>query len=550
MFNRFKTQWRASIKNMKKRPWQFASIPVMAGIVGYVTNYVGVSMLFYPIEWTGVPFKRWPDQPLGLIGWQGIVPAKRVEMATTMVDVTLTRLLKISEVFEKLNPTSMAEILAAPIKEVIYAGMLPIPIVNYFLQAVSAEVIDKIESLVSIKDIVVLGMTRDPAMLGQFFQRVGSKELEFLVNSGTYFGFLLGLLQMVQWMIFPANWTLPLGGAVVGFVTNWIALKMVFEPVEPVQIGPFVMQGMFLKRQKEVSAEFSTYLANNVLTSREIWKSILTGEHSKDFEKIISRNVPFLTSSMIDAIMQSLHQLLLGDFDGAASHSDQAIAQDGTNAPVTDRPEQPHAATASSSALLPNGEVDDMSPQKDSTQHHPLHTYIDHALEMDATLVDRMLRLTPAEFERVLHPIFEEDELTLIAAGGVLGLMAGGMQWFINVALDKREAARLQIIQLEKSVYTVAVAAKETVVKAGSLTTETVTEVRQKVKTILPQTAAKVCSAVDTLSTKTAVKVGEKVGKILPQAIGILPAVKTSSSSRFVMLRPLLMFVPAIVRKR
>lgn len=39
----------------------------------------------------------------------------------------------------------------------------------------------------------------------------------------------------------------------MGYVTNWIALKWIFEPLNPVQVGPFVLQGMFLKRQLEVS---------------------------------------------------------------------------------------------------------------------------------------------------------------------------------------------------------------------------------------------------------------------------------------------------------
>ena len=36
--------------------------------------------------------------------------------------------------------------------------------------------------------------------------------------------------------------------------------------------------------------------------------------------------------------------------------------------------------------------------------------------------------MSPAKFERVLHPIFEQDELTLIIAGGVLGFLAGLIQ--------------------------------------------------------------------------------------------------------------------------
>ena len=43
-------------------------------------------MIFYPLEYGGVPLKRWPNQPLGLIGWQGIVPAKVTARVMTCGD--------------------------------------------------------------------------------------------------------------------------------------------------------------------------------------------------------------------------------------------------------------------------------------------------------------------------------------------------------------------------------------------------------------------------------------------------------------------------------
>ena len=62
MFNNFRRKWQSAVKRMKARPWQFGTIPVMAAAVGYVTNYIGVQMLFYPLEWTGVPIRRWEGQ--------------------------------------------------------------------------------------------------------------------------------------------------------------------------------------------------------------------------------------------------------------------------------------------------------------------------------------------------------------------------------------------------------------------------------------------------------------------------------------------------------
>eukprot|EP00957_Ditylum_brightwellii_P045790 3473732-Ditylum_brightwellii.AAC.1 len=43
-----------------------------------------------------------------------------------------------------------------------------------------------------------------------------------------------------------------------------------------------------------------------------------------------------------------------------------------------------------------------------------------------------MEAMTSRQFERVLHPIFEEDELTLILSGAALGFIAGFIQQCIS----------------------------------------------------------------------------------------------------------------------
>lgn len=46
-------------------------------------------------------------------------------------------------------------------------------------------------------------------------------------------------------------------------------------------------------------------------------------------------------------------------------------------------------------------------------------------------LYQRMSRLSPESFERLLHPVFEEDEWKLIVVGGVLGAAIGAVQMFV-----------------------------------------------------------------------------------------------------------------------
>jgi uncharacterized membrane protein YheB (UPF0754 family) len=185
----------------------------------------------------------------------------------------------------------MATLLAPSVRSAVFGGWIPSPILHFFLKKTSKDVIKNIENIVNIKTLVVKGMCTDPTILGAFFQKVAYKELSFLVDSGLGFGFILGICQMVQWMLWPTKWSLPIGGALVGYVTNWIALKMIFEPLNPVPVGPFVFQGLFLKRLKEVAAEFCSFISMNILNSHQIWQTMLVGPRAQEFKELIARNV-------------------------------------------------------------------------------------------------------------------------------------------------------------------------------------------------------------------------------------------------------------------
>lgn len=57
-----------------------------------------------------------------------------------------------------------------------------------------------------------------------------------------------------------------------------------------------------------------------------------------------------------------------------------------------------------------------------------VESYAEDAMNVRNTLVDRMQRLSPEEFEGMLRPAFKEDEWSLIIVGAVLGFLVGEMQ--------------------------------------------------------------------------------------------------------------------------
>ena len=86
------------------------SIPLTSAIVGWITNFMAVKMMFYPIEFVGFrPF----------FGWQGLIPAKRKEMAEIEVELVLGKLLSVEELAARLDPDELTKSVERRLKQVI-----------------------------------------------------------------------------------------------------------------------------------------------------------------------------------------------------------------------------------------------------------------------------------------------------------------------------------------------------------------------------------------------------------------------------------------------
>lgn len=105
---------------------------------------------------------------------------------------------------------------------------------------IMAELKTNLEHMCDLKDMVITNLTRDKILLNGIFQEVGHAEFKFIGRSGIYFGGLFGIAQMFVWMFFQYWWLLPAFGLAVGYVTNWLALKMIFNPKEIFRLGHFV----------------------------------------------------------------------------------------------------------------------------------------------------------------------------------------------------------------------------------------------------------------------------------------------------------------------
>ena len=82
------------------------------------------------------------------------------------------------------------------------------------------------------------------------------------------------------WVAFPSWWLLPLAGFFVGYITNFLALKLIFEPRQPINILGFEYQGLFIKRQMEFALSFAEVVSEKVLHIQSVLEGNGRGMHT------------------------------------------------------------------------------------------------------------------------------------------------------------------------------------------------------------------------------------------------------------------------------
>lgn len=66
----------------------------------------------------------------------------------------------------------------------------------------------------------------------------------------------------------------PLICALIGWLTNYLAVKMLFHPRRPVPILGWTLQGIFPKRQKELAARLGELVENELISHEDIQKAV------------------------------------------------------------------------------------------------------------------------------------------------------------------------------------------------------------------------------------------------------------------------------------
>lgn len=389
------------------RHWPlYVSIPVVAALIGYGTKLVAIRMMFQPVEFIGVrPF----------FGWQGIVPKRAARMASIACDTMTEQLIKPAEVVARLDAERIAQEIRKPLQAAVedivreVAGhyqpglweSLPVSVQRLVIQRVQNEsphmvkavlelIKSDVDTVFDLKAMVVTSLVKDKRLLNRIFQEAGAQEFTFISRSGLVFGGLIGVIQMIAWVLFKFPPIMPVFGLFTGWFTDWLALRMIFYPLEPKRYFGVQWQGLFLKRRAEVAEAYGALIAKEIITPHNVIEAILRGPLSDRVLALIQRQLDVEIGRAANVAKPLLVFAI-----GSRRYQDVKLA-----------------ISEQIMARLPE------------TMRY-IEDYATDAMDIRNVLVARMKELSPEEFEQLLRPAFQQDEWILIATGAALGFLVG-----------------------------------------------------------------------------------------------------------------------------
>jgi uncharacterized membrane protein YheB (UPF0754 family) len=414
---------------LKQSTVALITIPLFTGVIGYVTNWTGVLMLFYPVHFKGVRSKtlaslakvlprrlqQIPGVMLGGIGWQGIVPSRAAKMGSLAVDAGIAKLGTPGEYWKQFDPDEMSRQivestrddmratvekimtrehprlwgdLPPQVKDLVHARVLQqVPaIVRELTEQIGAN----IDQLADIKLMVIKRFEAQPELANRIFLDMGRRELKFIQNFGFFFGFACGIPVAALTHFVGYWWLLPILGVIVGWVTNWLALWMIYEPPRPHRVGPFQVWGLFIRRQPELADVYARIVSDEILTMQNFGNELLHGPRS-------DRTRALIESAMRPAIDR-------------ATGPARAAVRVALGSREYDRIRESFAAEPADQMMTPL-EDPEFSRRQSAT--------------MRKLIAERMRAMAPEDFGELLRTATKQDEWLLLLHGAVLGFGAG-----------------------------------------------------------------------------------------------------------------------------
>jgi len=136
----------------------------------------------------------------------------------------------------------------------------------------------------------------------------------------------------------PLLYLLPILAALIGWITNYLAIKMLFHPHQPKKILGLTFQGVFPKRQAQIAEKLGDLVTNELFSMKDVAQKIqdlstqpeALEEVGKRIEQTIRGKLisafPMLSMFLSDDMIEKVTNLFKGELEDFLRVSAQGLA--------------------------------------------------------------------------------------------------------------------------------------------------------------------------------------------------------------------------------
>ncbi|HEX4956665.1 MAG TPA: DUF445 family protein [Lacibacter sp.] len=191
---------------------------------------------------------------------------------------------------------------------------------------------------------------------------------------------------------------IPLISAFIGWFTNWVAIKMLFHPKQPINILGLTIQGIFPKRQEQFAVKLGKLVSEQLLSFSDIEEKLTSPKNLQQMMPQVEQHIDHFLREKLSETMPMI-SMFIGD------------------------------KTIEKLKATLTAELEHLFPSLIKTYTHSLK----NELDLEKIVTDKVKNFSSDQLEAILYQVMSREFRFVEILGGILGFLIGLLQVGISL---------------------------------------------------------------------------------------------------------------------
>ena len=188
--------------------------------------------------------------------------------------------------------------------------------------------------------------------------------------------------------------------AAIGWITNWVAIKMLFRPHKEINFGLFKIQGLIPKRKAEIGSGIASIIQNELISVKDVISNIDREEFSKRLNSLID-----------DVLDKNLKKKVKEKFPLLQIFFTDKVAKDVGNT------------------------IKDIVMENQEKIFEIFSNYAEENIDFEVIISDKISNFSLDKLEEIITLLAKKELKHIEIIGAILGMLIGAVQYLITLII-------------------------------------------------------------------------------------------------------------------